>query len=211
MHLTEFDIASLLDGTLTQDQQNAMEAHLAACPQCAEEVASAYRMLTVVRKTTVPEVDVASLDRALKLSAQKVDPSRTFFRKPVRYAIAAALVLGVGIAGYFKLRQPQGSQFRGEPSVHSIEIISPLNHQVVSARQLQFRWSGIHTALQYRLSVYSDDGLLLWKGETMESMLSTPDSVVFESGKIYLWKIEAILPDGTTRSSELHTFRCSPE
>jgi hypothetical protein len=209
MHLTEYDIACLLDGTLRPARRRELEAHLADCEKCTEAVGSAYRLLKTVKHSAAPEIDPRSLEEASRLPDHGATPP-FFLGKAVRYSLAAMLLVGVGLYGYLELRQPEILQFRGGRSAGVIEIISPSDQESIAARTIPFQWKGIPEALQYRLSIYHDDGFLLWKGETTRNELISPTELVFQSGNLYLWKVEAVLPDGTTLSSELHAFRYTP-
>lgn len=86
-------LPELLHERLRADERNAVERHVAACPECAAELS----ILRSVRSSApVPEMD---LDRIVgSLPAYRAATARRHLPSPVALRIAAAVVLVAGIA-----------------------------------------------------------------------------------------------------------------
>jgi hypothetical protein len=71
----------------------------------------------------------------------------------------------------------------------------------------QLVWSRVAGADRYRLTLYDEVGSVLWRETTTDSLLTLPDSVLIETGRAYLWKVEARVGWDVWESSELTEFR----
>jgi hypothetical protein len=112
------------NGTLEDGERRVVETHLAACSRCREELAACRGLGEILRQ--VPEIAPAPHPAHLaRIMAQIGDDERAAWRSPleslrnlltatprtVRWALAAQLVLVLGLAGGLLLRRPaaQGS------------------------------------------------------------------------------------------------------
>lgn len=212
MHLTEYDIASYLERKGVPEQRLRMEQHLADCAACAADLAAAVRVLNSIGKADPPELPGPIFREALGARAQKKPWSLNFFRSssPFRYALAGILVASVGWWVVTSNRREQPSKFRSSSSSPTVELILPPDEAVIAAIPVRFQWQPSSNALQYRLTLFDDEGTRIWQGESAENHLTAPATVAFEAGKIYLWTIEAILSNGLTLTSNLSSFRYAP-
>jgi hypothetical protein len=90
-------LPELMHGTLDAETQRAVEAHVASCGECAEELA----LLRALRPALVrgPAVDSQRIAAAVNARTTRA-PQRSRLRTPLRIAIAAAALLAVGGIGY---------------------------------------------------------------------------------------------------------------
>ena len=65
-------------------------------------------------------------------------------------------------------------------------------------------------AVTYRLTVTRGDGAAVWSYSGVDTVAALPDSIVLRPGQRYLWVADALLSDGTTRSTGLREFGRAP-
>ncbi len=70
-----------------------------------------------------------------------------------------------------------------------------------------FAWGPAPGATAYRLTLSGSNGVLMWSGTTADTMMQLSDSVSIRAGSTYYWIADALLADGTTRSTGLREFR----
>ena len=105
-------LAEYVDGSLAADDRATVEAHLASCSVCADEVAVAEQARMAL--TELPEVPVpfGTEQRILQRTRGKARWESPFAWKAARVAAVAAAVVGVGtavflgipLAGFFVMR-----------------------------------------------------------------------------------------------------------
>jgi putative zinc finger protein len=91
-------LAEYVEGSLEADDRARVEAHLASCSVCSEEVAMAGEARTVL--TALPEVPVpfGTEQRILQRTQRRARWESPFAWKAARVAAVAAAVVGVGTA-----------------------------------------------------------------------------------------------------------------
>lgn len=208
MHISEADLILLLENKVSSETRRRLELHLADCERCSAELAAIRRMEKVLADTSAPKIEPSLLARAEKFATRGA--THFFPMKGVaRYAIAASIVLAVGIAGVLLLRQPlKISEFRSPAESPTAFTLQPEDGAVVSA--VHFQWAKIPNALVYHASFLEEDGRILWTTSTPDTHLTIPSDIVLQPGKRYLWKVEAFLPDESKFGSRLHVFTYSP-
>ena len=89
----------LLDGTLSNDQLQALEAHGQSCPACGEQIRAAMQMKALFNEME-PEVDVPLRAQAAWRGAVKAEARRKKIKRFYSWAgvAAAAVVLVVGVS-----------------------------------------------------------------------------------------------------------------
>lgn len=90
-------LPDLLHGTLDAGMQRTVEAHVASCTECAEELALLRSLRAAMERS--PAVDVQRIAAAVNARTTHA-PRRPERRTPWRIAIAAAALLAVGGIGY---------------------------------------------------------------------------------------------------------------
>ncbi|HZA26817.1 MAG TPA: zf-HC2 domain-containing protein [Actinomycetota bacterium] len=91
-------LAEYIDGSLAADDRARVEAHLASCSVCREDVAMAGEARTTL--TALPEVPVpfGTEQRILQRTRRQARWESPFAWKAARVAVVAATVVGVGTA-----------------------------------------------------------------------------------------------------------------
>jgi uncharacterized NAD-dependent epimerase/dehydratase family protein len=95
-------LPELMHGTLDAGMQRTVEAHVAACPTCAEELALLRSLRTTLARG--PQVDVQRIAAAVHARTTRA-PRRT----PWRIALAAAALLAASGIGYAVLTRGHSS------------------------------------------------------------------------------------------------------
>jgi hypothetical protein len=182
-------------GRLNEPDLSALETHLLTCATCREEV----RLGSVVR---------AELGAG---AAQTLRPTR-LRRGPWLMLGAAAAA-----AAIFVIARPISRDGSGGPLVRGrdegmpvIADVSPAPRAVVSAASLAFVWHPAGTGAQYRLTVTSGQGDVVWTGASADTIQRLPPSARLQIGKSYLWYVDALLPDGAAATSRVRRFTLAP-
>jgi len=184
-HLTAEDVAAFLDRRIAPVERNGVEAHLADCQQCREEVAAVKRLLVA-----------RPISRPLVLA-------------PIGLAAAAALVLfmlntnrvGPG-ASTERLRTPvvpaEASQ--------QIAVRSPADGDTIGTGTPAMLWSAVAGEPTYRLTLTDASGQPVWTTTTTDTSVALPPNVVLKSRKTYFWYVDALRADGRAASTGVRRF-----
>ena len=180
IHLREDQVVAYLGHGLAGESLAQVELHLAQCAECRAEVKETREILKPRRGA----------------------------RWPVLAPIAAAAAALLFFTVWPQVRSPQTppSQHRDPPTAGAVgpSVISPVG-EATAVRT--FMWSRTAGADQYRLTLYANDGEVLWRATTADSLVAPPDSVALRPGQQYLWKVEARVGWDAWESSELTPFR----
>ena len=176
-HLDPAEVAAYVDRVVEGDARHRIEAHLASCAECREELVDATRIAA-----TLPH------------------QSRISMWVPV--AAAAALILMV--VWPRAVREPP-LEHREAPVTVTVapRALSPVG-AVDSAPMLL--WSSVPHTDQYQVRVFSADGSVVWERETNDTSVAIPDSIGVRSGRSYHWKVEAHTGFDRRAASELIEF-----
>lgn len=181
-HLSAGQVAALLDGLLPAEQQAAVEAHLAACPQCRSEVRVVTGMLR---------------------------PRRTALRWAVALPLvgaAALLLLMVRTPD----RPNQDTTLRGNGAGQALAAIAPAPAATIVADSLRFVWSSAGSGAQYRFSLTELTGEPVWTTSVADTVVRLPAGVTLIRGRSYFWFVEARLSDGGAASSPPRRVTLAP-
>ncbi|MEK9136395.1 MAG: hypothetical protein AAB393_04680 [Bacteroidota bacterium] len=213
MHLTENEIALYIEDRLSPDAREKVEGHLADCSLCVEQVAALARLDEMLAGTADPALDTNVVRKAEEIVGEpfrQPTAKMTSFWSPVRYAIAAVLVVSVGIAYYFTTTPIETERFRSDAHVPSSFILSPEDGATIPQEGLRFSWTAIPSAITYRLTLHELDGEVVWTIATKETSLTVAPTVALQTGNKYLWRVEALFPDDTRFRSQLNAITVSP-
>ncbi len=175
------DVARYLDRRLPAEHRARVEAHLAGCNSCRDEVVAVSGLLAHARRRR-----------------------RLVFTAPLAVAAAILLVLLPRMGN----RQNQGLELRRGASADVLTAYGPLGESA-SARP-RFVWGAVPNVQSYRLTVSRANGTTLWSGSSADTGRSLPDSMTLHAGASYWWVADALLDDGTSRSTGVHNFRVAP-
>lgn len=90
-------LSAYIDDALSWDEREAVDSHLSQCPACSEELESLRRTVELCRHLTDVEVP-AQLRAAIKAKVCQLGPARARRVPLVARALAATLILGVGLS-----------------------------------------------------------------------------------------------------------------
>lgn len=176
--MTELEIASYLDRGLRPADRDRVEDHLADCIECRQSVSEAERLVGGARR------------------------SRRLFLTGGLVAAAAAAVI---------VMRPQitskNATVRGDDRARaatSLVAYGPIGER--AERPIRFVWSAASDAVSYRLSVSRIDAVPVWSYSGTDTVAILPDSIALPKGNKYMWVADAILADGSTRSTGLKEF-----
>jgi putative zinc finger protein len=175
-HVTDTEIAAYLDRTLGAIERDRVEDHLAACQDCRQHLLETKELLERVRRP-----------RKLLVGGAM--------------AAAAALV-------FIIVRSNPGATdravMRNDGIVVPMVAYGPMG--TAPRAGLRFVWSAVPGAESYRLTVSGEDARTVWSSSGTDTLSALPDSVVLRPNERYHWVADALLSDGSTRSTGLREF-----
>ena len=178
-HVSPNALAAYIDGTLDGPARAAMIHHLADCADCRSELLDARRVLRPARTRQV--VGVAA-----------------------GLAVAASLlvmVLPTDRGG------PTAEPLRAGGDTGALLAHGPLGE--VSGSPIALAWAPAGPGAAYRVALTTVDGTPVWRASTADTVVTLPDSVTLAPHTTYRWWADALLADGTTRTTGVREFRTS--
>ena len=185
-HLTAEDVAAYLDRRMPADQRTRVQAHLADCRQCREELAAVKRLLV----------------------ARPID--RPIWLVPIGLAAAAALAIVM-----LKVSRDPGSpedRLRAPAvvlpaeSLSQITVRSPADGDTIGTGTTALLWSAVTGEPTYRLTLTDASGQPVWTTTTTDTSVTLPPNVVLQSRKTYFWYVDALRADGRAASTGVRRF-----
>ena len=173
-HLDESVLAGFLDGDLEPQTRDRAIAHLDACADCRAELRSVSELAT-------------------SLPVQRHVRSR-------RTGLWTAMtgVLAASIAAVAVIRQP-GRSDQQESTARSramaegtarIDVVSP-GPAARASGAAAFVWRSAAVDV-YRFTLLSDDGTVLFSGETRDTTFAWPHAVNALPGTSYFWRVDGV-------------------
>ena len=194
-HLSPNDLAGLIDQTLDPAAQARIEAHLDTCAVCREELAEVTRLAHSLQSQPVSSRPRRRLWGGLALGG----------------VLAASLALIV-----LRSPRPSDSAVPARPvrtpatgeGLARIEVLSPPESLTAGAGPPAFTWHSVGADV-YRFVLLSDNGELLWTGETADTSLTLPRATALLPGERYWWRVDATT-EGIVASSGARRLQVSP-
>ncbi len=183
--LDELGVAAAVDGRATQ---HAI-AHLSNCAACRAQVAQLARLLG---------------DGSVAREVDRLSGGHGFPR--VAAPLAAAAVLLLALIPFMARTDRGAGEFRDEPQapVASVPILrAPLTG---TGTLESLRWSGVAGATQYRVTIFDEEGGLVWAAETGDTTVAFPRDSALVAGTPYWWRVEARVDFDRWNASGLGTF-----
>jgi len=224
--------------SLSPDARRALDEHAARCPACAAErdlarlfdgapeeagvrsedldfVVTRLQESAPVRSSAPGGPNVVPFPAPRRVEAPVAPRSRSSSRAILRFAAAAALVIGLGL-GYKAFQSPgpelpdpgTGEVMRGG----EVEVVSPVGD--VAEIPAELRWVLVDRAASYRVRITAVDGAVLWEGTSSTSSVALPADVAgrLHRAVVYTWTVEALDPGGARlASSEPVRFKARPD
>jgi len=187
-HLTAEDVTAFLDRRMATDERTAVEAHLADCRLCREEVAAVKRLL----------------------AARPI--GRPMMLVPIGLAAAAALafvLLNTNRAApgssTERLRTPSGVTLPADASSR-IVARSPADGDTIGTGKLALLWSAVPDDPSYRFTLTDASGEPVWTTTTTDTSVTLPPNIVLRSRTTYFWYVDALRADGRAASTGVRRF-----
>ncbi len=230
--LDESQIAAYADGGLREPEKKRVEAHLANCNFCLDQVAFLARIENAELPGSVPGSLLARA-RDLVGSRARVTLIPAWGRLVTAAAVACLAVAVTVSVRHSRLRTPSSApNHPSEPSVGTpssaqpalpnpsaetgevrggtesapLTVVLPAPDAMVSRKDLQFRWEVVRGALYYDVRLMTAEGNLVWEQRADVNSLTVPADVKLETGHKYYLLIRADLPEGKTVESKAVAF-----
>jgi hypothetical protein len=221
--LSEAELAAYADSRLEGRAKRRVEAHLADCGSCLEQIGFLLRS----HEEEAPE----PLPQPLEARALALGRRRGFIRPTHRWGAVAAATAAAALVLVLRTPSPDAPPAPSLPAVVPAsaptpapapaepgrlrsrppgplrpEPISPRPDAVVARGSLEFRWRAVPRSLFYDVRLATADGDLVWEGRATALSLRPPGDLPLEQGEKYFVWVRAHLPDGRTLQSRALAF-----
>lgn len=180
-HVSSESLAAFIDRRLDGAARTAVIEHLADCAECRREWMDARRALRPRRARRVAGITVA-------------------------VAAAASLIIIAMPSGRAGLDEPDRVRAGGDAA--ALVAYGPLGEIATPTNELVWGSAGADAA--YRVTITTADGSPVWRTSTADTTAALPDTVQFHPATGYRWWVDALLPNGTTRTTGVREFRTPP-
>ena len=171
------DLAAYLDRSLDAEARARLEAHVAWCAECRAELREVSAILR---------------------SAEAAPRRRLAWIAPAA-AAAAAVILLVAL--------PRGPASDPAPSHRDAPGLVDRTPELAPGPETGvLRWSRVERADRYRVTVFSEDGTVIWRTETPDTSVALPDTAGVVAGGTYLWRVDARVGIDRWVESKLETL-----
>ena len=178
-HPSVEEIAAYLSGRISGSALAALESHLAGCRNCREEVTSARALMK-----------------------ERVSSRRHWL---VPAAAAALLLMGILIKPPNAGERERASSPQRASGRESIVVLSPRG--ATTDATVSFAWRSVGSGALYALNLSDSTGTTVWETQTADTSITLPRSVTLLPGTVYMWYIDASIPNGLTATSGIRSFR----
>ncbi|HEX6251152.1 MAG TPA: zf-HC2 domain-containing protein [Gemmatimonadaceae bacterium] len=185
-HLSADQLAGYIDHALEAAERATVESHLEICDACRADMLSAKR---ITQEHAPPR------------------RSRLAFYGVVGTAAAAALILVVGRSGPPESPgTPQLREATAPPAAErGIAPLHPASGDTLAADSVVLAWRPLEPDAEYRLTLSTPDGTILWSSETGDTTVAVPDSVFREAGPVF-WYVDALRSTGRAATTGVREF-----
>lgn len=180
-HLEADEVAAYVDGAVAGDERQRIQAHLATCADCRQEM---HEILGVVRAL----------------------PAKPPSRRRIWLPAAAAAVIAIVLA--WPRRHEDSLTSGGEHRQGAVTTTiapRPLTPVGSAVRGDTLIWSSVPGADVYAIRLFGASSLL-WEGQTSDTVAALPATVGIRAGATYYWKVEARTGFGRWAASDLVEF-----
>jgi anti-sigma factor RsiW len=171
-HPDDAVLAGYLDGKLDVGRRDQVREHLAGCDHCRRTLTDVSRVLGSRRR------------------------SRRIRGGTAVAALAASIVL-------FVIRGPEPARpaeiLRGPAEGTALAVHMARLPQADSAGMLV--WGSAGSDARYRASVQDASGVELWAETTSDTLAALPASLEIQMDRPHFWVVDALLPDGSSRTT----------
>jgi hypothetical protein len=225
----EASLAAFVDAQTDENSRVRVLNHLIGCRFCRDQVAAAVR----IQSGQVPSEILPGLLAQARSFAENKRSGRG--SPTLRWGALAAAVASVALVLAVTYRQPESlttlPKFRPAPppissaptAIPSVatelpsvrnrqnataapDLLYPREGWAVSPTGIEFRWKPVPTALTYNVRVVTEDGDVVWEGESQDPQIKLPSSVQLASGESFYVRVGANLPEGKTVTAKVVSF-----
>jgi len=203
----DYQLASYLDGGLSESDHSVFESHVADCDYCIERIGILGR--------------AGESDSTIAMPGQAGNRSGMQSQWPYapRWAAAALVVIAVGFLVGRQTsvevtpfpEQSLGPSAVTERYVEQIspfpQILSPLEGSTVDLTGLIFKWKDVPDSLFYDIRIVSDDGGLITRERVWDTQWLLPEEIQLQAGAEYFVRVDAFVSEGKSVSSEHTLFK----
>lgn len=210
----DYQVASYIDGGLSEGDHSLFELHLDECDYCIERVGLLGRARESEIEATVPEMILARSRRlaggASRQQARTASPPR--WRNAPRWAAAAVVVL---LLGFLAGREfPETAAPESDHQVRTIDlgalaprVIFPEEGATVDPGNLIFNWTMISDSLYYQVRIVNDEGDLVWQERVAGTQWKLPSGLSLSPGAEYFVRVDSYLAEARSLNSDYLVFR----
>jgi len=186
---TETELLAAVRGEGVEVERLRILDHALKCPACRRDLALLHAVSSATR--TAPRAM-----RNLSWRQAKVW---------VPAALAASLMLAVGVAGVVRSRAGGTEDVMRSGTAAEPGLVAPANGSAVRAGLVQFVWRPVPGVIQYTLEVDATDGTVIVSAPTRDTTFRATISptAVGETR----WMVRAKLEDGSEKRSESRVLR----
>jgi hypothetical protein len=185
-HPAEDELSAYLEGSLGEPDKTRIEAHLADCDDCREDVVEVKRLF---------------------------EPRQNRWSWYVTAGLAAAALAGILIfAPLTNDSGPAGPVLRG-PTIEApagsstVRVVQPREGATLARDDVRFTWQAAAAGASYRLTLTDQIGDVVWTVSTADTAVSLPSDSVLGHDRTYFWYVDALLPNGESTTSGVHGFK----
>jgi len=213
----DYELASYMEGGLSERDHISFERHLSDCDFCLERVGLLGRAKDIEHVNGVSELLLA---RSRKL-AQDGGHKRNGLRYAPRWAAAAVVVLTFGLLMSLEspnrnspeltspvTRSPAMRQQRNiDPYALLPQVISPTDGSTINPTTQQFTWVPIRDSLFYQVRIVSDVGNLVWQERVNGTQWRLPLGLSLHGNAEYFVRVDAYLTEAKSLNSDYVVFK----
>jgi hypothetical protein len=187
---TETELLAAVRGDGAEAERLRTLDHALKCPACRRDLALLHAV-----SSTSPSAGRAGGRTMRDLS----------WRRWVPIALAASLMLAVGLAGVVRWRGRGAEELTRAAASAGPMLVMPANEAAVRAGLVQFVWRSIPGVIQYTLEVDATDGTVILSAPTRDTTFraTIAPTAVGENR----WLIRAKLEDGSEKRSASWVLR----
>jgi anti-sigma factor RsiW len=191
-HLSPEALAGYLDNDLPGEERRQAELHLASCRECREELAEVRRLrprhggrwaLVLIPATAAAVLLAIVLPQRTTVPSESIDSGA----RPVASAVRA-----------------------GPADNAPLEIVSPAPSTEIAPDRSDFSWRSAGPGASYTFTLQEAGGRVVWTSTVSDTVAVLPDSIALGAGGTWFWSVDALLPDGASRSTGVKRLTTRP-
>lgn len=191
---------------MTNDRLRALYALVLARPARALRAmpVSIERILALVERRGGIEARLATLDDMMRDRNHMIELDvlraafgvrrRTWWLSPAGYAVAAGLLVAIGLSPLVVARVRHEDMMRGAPAP-VVQLLTPTEH--VADARITFSWIAVGGARDYEIEILDADGLSMFVSTVNGTSVKLPSTVRLLPGAEYRWWVVARRSDGS--------------